>query len=71
MTEKGLTYGKYLRMDLILSAQTMVTEVHDEHLFIVTHQVTKSVIDDENVSQKITYIYCVFVNDGRLDYTQS
>lgn len=38
VTEKGLTYGKYLKMDSILSAQEMVTTVHDEHLFIITHQ---------------------------------
>ena len=56
-------------MDLILSAQTMVTEVHDEHLFIVTHQVTKSVIDDENFSQILAN--CVSFSDGRLDYSQS
>jgi len=38
VTEKGLTYNKYLKMDYILKAQEMVTSVHDEHLFIVTHQ---------------------------------
>jgi len=38
VTEKGLTYGKYLQTDKILSAQNMVTDVHDEHLFIITHQ---------------------------------
>uniref|UniRef100_A0A0C9Q6L9 AGAP002721_1 protein n=1 Tax=Fopius arisanus TaxID=64838 RepID=A0A0C9Q6L9_9HYME len=40
---KGLLYGEYLRLDKILSAQTLLSavydkEVHDEHLFIVTHQ---------------------------------
>lgn len=38
VTEKGLTYGNYLRMDKILDAQDMVTSIHDEHLFIITHQ---------------------------------
>ncbi|XP_011308765.1 tryptophan 2,3-dioxygenase [Fopius arisanus] len=40
---KGLLYGEYLRLDKILSAQTLLSavydkEVHDEHLFIITHQ---------------------------------
>ncbi|XP_043289978.1 tryptophan 2,3-dioxygenase [Venturia canescens] len=40
---RGLLYGEYLKLDKILSAQTLVSaeydkEVHDEHLFIVTHQ---------------------------------
>ncbi|XP_063992135.1 tryptophan 2,3-dioxygenase isoform X1 [Diachasmimorpha longicaudata] len=40
---KGLLYAEYLRLDKILSAQTLLSavydkEVHDEHLFIVTHQ---------------------------------
>lgn len=39
----GLLYGEYLQLDKILSAQTLVSglydkEVHDEHLFIITHQ---------------------------------
>ncbi|KAF7400773.1 hypothetical protein HZH66_005957 [Vespula vulgaris] len=39
----GLLYGEYLRLDKILSAQRLLSaeyneEVHDEHLFIVTHQ---------------------------------
>jgi len=40
----GISYGDYLQLDKILSAQEPQskiygTEVHDEHLFIVTHQV--------------------------------
>ncbi|EFN84120.1 Tryptophan 2,3-dioxygenase [Harpegnathos saltator] len=43
MTGPGLLYGEYLRLDKILSAQRLLSaeysnEVHDEHLFIVTHQ---------------------------------
>lgn len=42
-SEAGMLYGEYLMLDKILSAQRMVSEesnkpVHDEHLFIVTHQ---------------------------------
>lgn len=41
----GYLYGDYLQLDKILSAQRLVSEehnrpVHDEHLFIVTHQGT-------------------------------
>lgn len=39
----GMVYGEYLLLDKILSAQRLLSaeynkEVHDEHLFIVTHQ---------------------------------
>ncbi|XP_068134980.1 tryptophan 2,3-dioxygenase [Hyperolius riggenbachi] len=39
----GLIYGDYLRLDKVLDAQVLQSEVkgnkiHDEHLFIVTHQ---------------------------------
>ncbi|XP_004529546.1 tryptophan 2,3-dioxygenase [Ceratitis capitata] len=41
--EIGMIYGEYLMLDKVLSAQRMLSEVdnrpvHDEHLFIVTHQ---------------------------------
>lgn len=41
--EVGMLYGEYLQLDKILSAQQMASEktskpVHDEHLFIITHQ---------------------------------
>lgn len=41
--EAGMLYGEYLMLDKILSAQRMLSAenkhpVHDEHLFIVTHQ---------------------------------
>lgn len=41
----GLLYGEYLMLDKVLSAQRMLSAqssrpVHDEHLFIVTHQGT-------------------------------
>lgn len=41
--EIGMIYGEYLMLDQVLSAQRMLSvvdnrAVHDEHLFIVTHQ---------------------------------
>ena len=42
----GLSYGQYLQLDKILDAQKLQSDVdgnhvHDEHLFIVTHQSMK------------------------------
>lgn len=42
-SEAGMLYGEYLMLDKVLSAQRMLSSesnkpVHDEHLFIVTHQ---------------------------------
>jgi hypothetical protein len=34
-----MTYGDYLQLDTLLAAQKPLTEEHDEHLFIVIHQV--------------------------------
>lgn len=41
--ESGMLYGEYLMLDKVLNAQRMLSAennrpVHDEHLFIVTHQ---------------------------------
>ncbi|KAL1509294.1 hypothetical protein ABEB36_004056 [Hypothenemus hampei] len=41
--ETGMLYGEYLMLDKVLGAQRLLSEqnnkpVHDEHLFIVTHQ---------------------------------
>jgi len=41
--EPGLLYGEYLKLDKILGAQRLASAdannpVHDEHLFIITHQ---------------------------------
>lgn len=41
--EAGMLYGEYLMLDKVLNAQRMLSSesnkpVHDEHLFIVTHQ---------------------------------
>lgn len=41
--EAGMLYGEYLMLDKVLSAQRMLSTesnkpVHDEHLFIITHQ---------------------------------
>ena len=44
-TQNGMLYGEYLQLDKILNAQRMLSAranlpVHDEHLFIITHQGT-------------------------------
>src|SRR5688572_11171220 len=38
---KGSTYGDYLRLDELLSAQHPVTDVHDEMLFIIQHHTSE------------------------------
>uniref|UniRef100_A0A6B2EID6 Tryptophan 2,3-dioxygenase n=1 Tax=Phlebotomus kandelakii TaxID=1109342 RepID=A0A6B2EID6_9DIPT len=43
LPEQGMMYGEYLMLDKVLGAQRLVSsttgaKVHDEHLFIVTHQ---------------------------------
>jgi tryptophan 2,3-dioxygenase len=35
----NLTYGRYLRLDDLLSCQRPLTDVHDEMLFVIIHQV--------------------------------
>jgi tryptophan 2,3-dioxygenase len=37
-TPAGMTYADYLRLDELLNAQTPLSELHDEMLFIVIHQ---------------------------------
>ena len=37
-TPAGMTYADYLKLDRLLSAQEPLSELHDEMLFIVTHQ---------------------------------
>ena len=37
----GLNYGSYLQLDTLLSAQTPLSDHHDEMLFIVAHQTTE------------------------------
>ena len=39
--QKGATYGDYLHLDEVLSAQKPVTGVHDEMLFIIQHQTSE------------------------------
>lgn len=36
-----MSYGDYLRLDLILSAQAPLTEEHDEMLFVIQHQTSE------------------------------
>jgi tryptophan 2,3-dioxygenase len=38
---KGSTYGDYLRLDDLLSAQRPITDVHDEMLFVIQHQTSE------------------------------
>jgi tryptophan 2,3-dioxygenase len=38
---KGSSYGDYLRLDEVLSAQRPITPVHDEMLFIIQHQTSE------------------------------
>ena len=37
-TPAGMTYADYLKLDQLLSAQSPLSELHDEMLFIVIHQ---------------------------------
>src|SRR6195952_3928013 len=37
----GLNYGSYLQLDTLLSAQTPLSDHHDEMLFIIAHQTTE------------------------------
>ncbi len=39
--EDRLTYGKYLRLDDILNAQELLSDEHDEMLFIIIHQASE------------------------------
>lgn len=38
---KNMTYGDYLQLDKILSAQTRLSDHHDEMLFIIIHQASE------------------------------
>lgn len=38
---EGFSYGDYLALDQLLSAQTTLTDAHDEPLFIIIHQVSE------------------------------
>ena len=37
-TPSGMTYADYLKLDTLLSAQTPLSDLHDEMLFIIIHQ---------------------------------
>lgn len=37
-TPAGMTYADYLKLDLLLSAQKPLSDLHDEMLFIIIHQ---------------------------------
>lgn len=38
LTPAGMTYSDYLRLDEILAAQTPISDLHDEMLFVIIHQ---------------------------------
>lgn len=38
---KRLSYGDYLRLDMLKSAHQPITQAHDEHLFIAVHHVSE------------------------------
>ncbi|KAK7070635.1 Tdo2p [Halocaridina rubra] len=54
---KELTYHDYLQLDKILDAQTVKSDIPDEHLFIVTHQAYelwfKEIIYEIDVARKV------------------
>lgn len=39
--DAGLSYGRYLGLDQVLSAQTPLTDEHDEMMFIIIHQASE------------------------------
>jgi len=39
--EGGLSYSSYLRLEQILSAQTLLTKEHDEMMFVIIHQASE------------------------------
>lgn len=48
--DAGMLYGEYLMLNKVLNAQRLLSvennrPVHDEHLFIVTHQGKKQIFD--------------------------
>src|SRR3546814_2684970 len=55
-----LTYGNYLALDQILSAQHPVSELHDEMLFIIIHQAKelwmKQVIHELRLSRDLVRV---------------
>lgn len=64
-TEVGKIYGEYLMLDKLLTAQCMLSKednrpVHDEHLFIITHQgecfLMFSALLEENFVQKLNVV---------------
>lgn len=56
----GMLYGEYLQLNKVLSAQRMASEktskpVHDEHLFIITHQ---GMLNLQLLDYSITFLTC-------------
>jgi len=41
MSQTNITYGEYLKLDVLLACQAPLTQEHDERLFIVIHQATE------------------------------
>ncbi|BES91492.1 Hypothetical protein NTJ_04300 [Nesidiocoris tenuis] len=70
----GMLYGEYLQLDKILSAQRLLSEadkrtVHDEHLFIVTHQAYE--LWFKQVIYELDSVRMIFSNHRGLDETET
>nr|CAD7256502.1 unnamed protein product [Timema shepardi] len=82
-SQSGMLYAEYLQLDKVLSAQRMLSSqskrtVHDEHLFIITHQAYElwfkqiiyelDYVRDKFNSQKIvklnSYLFFVIMNES-------
>lgn len=61
-TETGMLYGEYLMLDKVINAQRMQSAesnrpVHDEHLFIITHQGLKEILKEIYKKSRLKYFY--------------
>nr|ADN78296.1 tryptophan oxygenase [Lygus lineolaris] len=72
--QDGMLYAEYLQLDKILSAQRMLSKednrtVHDEHLFIVTHQAYE--LWFKQVIFELDSVRTIFSNHMGLDETET
>ncbi|KAK3929882.1 Tryptophan 2,3-dioxygenase [Frankliniella fusca] len=72
--EEGMIYGEYLMLDRVLGAQRMLSEangraVHDEHLFIVTHQAYE--LWFKQIIYELDSVRALFNSSQGLDETQT
>ncbi|XP_063067896.1 tryptophan 2,3-dioxygenase B [Engraulis encrasicolus] len=69
-TKGGIVYGDYLELHKVLNAQVLQSElkgdkVHDEHLFIVTHQAYE--LWFKQILWELDSVRELFINDGVRD----